>query len=215
LPRTFGGYADWIATVERLLRAGAIADPSFLWWDARLQPRYGTVEIRIMDGQSNVEDIAALAALVQAVASLEFEGRGDPSTGPRTDELIEENRFRAARDGIAARLIDERTGRPLPVIERLERLLDACRDHARRLGCEPQLDLVHRLVRHNGAERQLAHARRYDDLRSVTASLADAYLPLTPARDGARSGVLREHGTGSDDADGRAAPILEPAPGVA
>ena len=126
LPRRFGGYADWVATVERLLRAGAISDPSFLWWDARLQPRYGTVEIRIMDGQSSVEDVAALAALVQALASLELERREDPGTEPRTDELIEENRFLAARDGIAARLIDERTGRRLPVIERLERLLDAC-----------------------------------------------------------------------------------------
>ncbi len=169
LPRSFRSYADWIATVEPLLRAGAISDPSFLWWDARLQPRYGTVEIRIMDGQSNVEDVAALAALVQALASLELERRGDPGTEPRTDELIEENRFLAARDGIAARLIDERTGQRLPVIERLERLLDACCGHARRLGCERQLDYVHRLVRHNGAERQLAHARRYDDLRGVTA----------------------------------------------
>ena len=219
LPRSFGGYADWIATVERLLRVGAISEPSFLWWDARLQPRYGTVEIRIMDGQSNVEDVAALAALVQALVSLELERRGDPGTEPQTDELIEENRFLAARDGIDALLIDERTGRRIPVIERLERLVDDCRGHARRLGCERQLDSVHRLVRHNGAERQLAHARRYDDLRCVTACLADAYLadaclPLTPARDGAPSAcVLRERATGvaADDAFR----ILEPAPRVA
>ena len=218
-PRSFGGYADWIATVERLLRVGAISEPSFLWWDARLQPRYGTVEIRIMDGQSNVEDVAALAALVQALVSLELERRGDPGTEPQTDELIEENRFLAARDGIDALLIDERTGRRIPVIERLERLVDDCRGHARRLGCERQLDSVHRLVRHNGAERQLAHARRYDDLRCVTACLADAYLadaclPLTPARDGAPSAcVLRERATGvaADDAFR----ILEPAPRVA
>ena len=180
LPRRFGGYADWVASVERLLRAGAISDPSFLWWDARLQPRYGTVEIRIMDGQSCVEGVAALAALVQALASLELERRDDP-VEPRTDELIEENRFLAARDGMAARLIDERTGQRLPVIERLERLLDACRPHGRRLGCERQLDSVHRLVRHNGAEHQLAHARRDGDLRRVTAHLADAYPPPTPA----------------------------------
>ena len=46
LPRGFRDYADWVATVERLLRSGAIPDPSFLWWDVRLQPRYGTVEVR-------------------------------------------------------------------------------------------------------------------------------------------------------------------------
>jgi carboxylate-amine ligase len=159
------------------LRAGAISDPSFLWWDARLQPRYGTVEIRIMDGQSCVEGVAALAALVQALASLELERRDDPGADPWTDELIEENRFLAARDGIAALLIDERTGRRLPAIEQFERLLDACDPHARRLGCEHQLDSARRLVRGNGAERQLADAGCDRDLRRVTANLAEAYRP--------------------------------------
>jgi glutamate---cysteine ligase / carboxylate-amine ligase len=181
LPRGFRDYADWVAAVERLLRAGAIADPSFLWWDVRLQPRYGTVEVRIMDGQSCVEDVGALAAMVQALASLELERPSDHGGEPRSDELIEENRFLAARDGIAAQLIDERTGRRAPATERLERILDACRPHARRLGCERQLDAVRRVVRHNGAERQLAHARRTGDLRRVTARLADAYPPPAPA----------------------------------
>ena len=181
LPRRFRDYADWVASVERLLRAGAISDPSFLWWDARLQPRYGTVEVRIMDAQTSVEDVAAVAALVQALASLELDRRDDPGAELRSDELVEENRFLAARDGIAALLIDELTGRRLPAIERLERLLDACDPHARQLGCECELDSARRLVRGNGAERQLATWRHDGDLRRVTASLADAYQPPTPA----------------------------------
>src|SRR5262245_37872649 len=72
LPRAFDDYADWVATVEQLMRSGAIGDPSFLWWDVRLQPRYGTVEVRIMDGQSTVGDVAAVAALVQTMASVEL-----------------------------------------------------------------------------------------------------------------------------------------------
>ena len=237
LPRRFRGYADWVTTVERLLRAGAISDPSFLWWDARLQPRYGTVEVRIMDGQSSVEDVAAVAALVQALASLELEPRDDPGTEPLADELIEENRFLAARDGIAARLIDERTGRRLPVIAQLERLLDACLPHARRLGCERQLDSVHRLVRQNGAERQLAHARD-GDLSRVTAHLADAYPPPRPAgtataaaspptsptrerrprppsQPARRSRRKQAQHTRSGSAGGDPAPILQPTPRVA
>src|SRR5262245_11534182 len=215
LPRSFRGYGDWIATVERLLRADAISDPSFLWWDARLQPRYGTVEIRIMDGQSDVEDVGALAALVQVLASRELERPGEPGAEPWNDELIEENRFRAARDGTAAKLIDEGTGGHLRVIEQLERLLQSCRGHARRLGCERQLDSVHRLVRRNGAQRQLEHARRYDDLRCVSACLADVYLPLTPPRDGARRGCVLSDRSAGEGADGGAAPILEPAPRAA
>jgi glutamate---cysteine ligase / carboxylate-amine ligase len=178
LPRSFRDYRDWIATVERLVGSGAIADPSFLWWDVRLQPRYGTVEVRIMDGQSCVEDVAAVAALVQALASVELERCDDPAHEPPPAELIEENRFLAARDGIAARLIDLRSGERVPAIEELERTLEGCRRHARALGCERELASVRRLVRHNGAARQLAHARCDGDLRRLTARLADVYSPL-------------------------------------
>jgi glutamate---cysteine ligase / carboxylate-amine ligase len=182
LPRGFRNYADWVATVERLLGAGAIADPSFLWWDVRLQPRYGTVEVRIMDGQSTVEDVAAVAALVQALASLELERGEDPGPEPRSHEVIEENRFLAARDGMAALLIDERSAERIPAIERLERTLGACCRHARRLRCERELASVRRLVARNGAMRQLAHACRDGDLRHVAARLADAYAPRRYAR---------------------------------
>jgi glutamate---cysteine ligase / carboxylate-amine ligase len=180
LPRRFRGYADWVATVERLLRSGAIADPSYLWWDVRLQPRYGTVEVRIMDGQSCVEDLAGVVALVQALARLELARPDDPGPLLRTTELIEENRFLAARDGIAARLIDLRSGERVPAIEQLERLLDACRPHARLLRCERELAIVQRLLGRNGALLQLAHAHGNGDLRGLTARLADIYSPHTP-----------------------------------
>jgi glutamate---cysteine ligase / carboxylate-amine ligase len=177
VPRSFRGYADWVATVDRLLSSGAIADPSYLWWDVRLQPRYGTVEVRIMDGQTTVEDVAAVAALVQSLASLELEPRDEPGPKPRTVELIEENRFLAARDGMAACMIDVESGERIPAIAQLDRILAACRRHARRLRCEREIAAVHRLVARNGACRQLAHARRDGDLRPVTAGLAGAYAP--------------------------------------
>jgi carboxylate-amine ligase len=175
LPRRFRDYGDWVATVERLLCSRAIPDPSFLWWDVRLQPRYGTVEIRIMDGQSCVEDVTALAALVQALASVELDRGDDLEPEPRTTELIEENRFLAARDGMAALLIDLRSGERVPAAEQLERVLGDCRPHARRLGCGRELASVGRLAGMNGAVRQLAHD---GDLRRLTARLADVYWPL-------------------------------------
>src|SRR4051794_14257362 len=57
VPRASGGSRDWAGAVGPLIRSGAIADPSFIWWDVRLQPRYGTVEVRIMDGQTAIEDV--------------------------------------------------------------------------------------------------------------------------------------------------------------
>jgi carboxylate-amine ligase len=181
LPRSFHGYADWVTTVGRLLSSGAISDPSFLWWDVRLQPRYGTVEVRIMDGQTCLDDVAAVVALVQTLAAVELERGDHPEPEPPGVELIEENRFVAARDGMAARLVDLHTGRRMAAIDQLERVLRACRRQAVRLRCEPELALVHGLVRHNGAERQLAHASANGGLRGLTARLADVYWRPTGA----------------------------------
>jgi carboxylate-amine ligase len=175
MPRRFAGYADWIATVEPLVRSGAIADPSFLWWDIRLQPRYGTVEIRSLDAQTTVRDVAALVALVQSLARLELTGPDDDAHV--VDELIAENRFLAARDGMAARLIDLHTGNRIPAAELLERVLADCRPHARALGCAGELADVRRLAAAGGASRQLADGRD-EPLGRVAARLAGAYLAV-------------------------------------
>jgi carboxylate-amine ligase len=172
VPRSFGGYWDWIDTVQPLLRSGAIADPSFLWWDVRLQPKLGTVEVRVMDGQTTVDDVAALAALVQSLASLELERPDAPGEDLRSVELIEENRFLAARDGMEALLIEG--GERVPVTDQLERTLAACAQHAERLDCEHELGGLRRLAATPGAARQLEHD---GDLRQVTESLAEAYCP--------------------------------------
>ncbi len=182
--RAFRDYADWVERVDALLRAGAIADPSLLWWDARLQPRYGTVEVRIMDAQTTVADVAAVAALVQSLALLELERPDRPGDGPPANELIEENRFLAARDGMQALLIGASGGR-IAAVDQLDETLAACRPWADVLGCRRELETVRRLGVANGASRQVAHAHA-GDLRAVTAGLARAYaadLPLEADQD--------------------------------
>jgi glutamate---cysteine ligase / carboxylate-amine ligase len=171
VPRTFAGYWDWIATVDLLLRSNAIADPSFLWWDVRLQPRLGTVEVRVMDGQTAVEDVAALAALIQSLASLELERPDAPADNV---EVIGENRFLAARDGMHADLIDFGSGQRISAVDHLERTLDACAVHAERLGCEHELAGARRLAECSGAARQRALATG-GSLPDVTAALAGVY----------------------------------------
>jgi glutamate---cysteine ligase / carboxylate-amine ligase len=180
IPRGFRSYSDWAWTVDALIRSGAIADPSFLWWDVRLQPRYGTVEVRIMDAQTTSEDVAALTALVQSLARLELERPYDPEEEPTPVELIEENRFLAARDGLEALLVEVHSLRRIPAAAQLELILGACHRHAKRLGCERELAAVRRLGAKNGASRQLEHAREVD-LRQVAGGLADAYSPPPPA----------------------------------
>jgi carboxylate-amine ligase len=178
--RAFRDYADWVERVDALLRSGAIADPSLLWWDARLQPRYGTVEVRIMDAQTTVADVGAVAALVQSLSLCELERPDSPDAGPPGNELIDENRFLAARDGMQARLIDVATDRRVAAVDRLDDVLAACRPWAAVLGCARELETVRRLGAANGAARQVAQARGRD-LRAVTAGLAGAYAADLPA----------------------------------
>ena len=126
VPRAFEAYADWVEAVDVLLRCEAVPEPSFLWWDIRLQPRFGTVEIRVLDAQAQVGDTLALAALFQCVARLELE-RGHASKRLlESPEALSENRFLAARDGMEAQLLD-------PARDRLRARARAARRPARGL----------------------------------------------------------------------------------
>jgi carboxylate-amine ligase len=177
LPRRFDGYGDWASTVDALVGSGAIPDPSFVWWDVRLQPHLGTVEVRVLDAQSRVADTAALVALVQCLVRLHAED--DAPAPEELPEVLAENRFLAARDGVRARLIG-RAGTRVPVRQLLVARLAACRPVAARLGCERELRGVLRLARDPGDERQRAGARR-GGLVPVVEALAAEFAPSPPA----------------------------------
>ncbi len=195
LPRFFAGYGDYVEAVDVLIASGAIPDQSFLWWDVRLALALGTVEVRVMDAQSTVSDSAALLALVQSLARLELEG--DLSPAAPSAEVLAENRFLAARDGMSARLIDPTERRLIPVRETLDALLTACRPalltacrpHALALGCASALEQVPRLAAGTGADRQRARVAHDADLDHLTANLADQFLSATADRSGARNGA--------------------------
>jgi glutamate---cysteine ligase / carboxylate-amine ligase len=171
-PRAFADYAEYVETIDVLVRCDAIPEPTFLWWDARLQPRFGTLEVRIMDAQTRVEDTAAIAALVQCLVRLESERDPGPDDAP---EVLAENRFIAARDGMAAKLIEPTLDGLRPVRDRLAELLDACVPHARSLGCSDELDAVARLAAAPGAVRQRELAERAGSLEGLIESLVGEF----------------------------------------
>ena len=173
-PRSFAGYADYVEALEAVIGAGAVPDPSFFWWDVRPQPRLGTVEVRAMDAQSTLAEVTPLVALVQSLSRLELEGESpEPVPSP---EILAENRFLAARDGMAARLIEPASGRLIPVRATLDSMLDRCRPHALALGCASELEQVRRLATSNGADRQRTRAATADGLDHLVADLADLFL---------------------------------------
>ncbi len=172
-PRSFADYIDYVETVDELIASGAIADPSFLWWDVRLQPALGTVEVRVMDAQSRVREVTPLVALIQSLARLELEE--ESSSQMPSSEVLAENRFLAARDGMDARLIDPAARCLIPVREMLDALLAKCRPHALVLGCADALDHVQQLAATTGADRQRAFVARNRRLDNLVASLADLF----------------------------------------
>jgi len=127
LPRAFAGYEDLVDATDVLIRSGAVREPSFIWWDLRLQPRYGTLEVRVMDAQSSLDRTAGLATLVRALVRLEAEDEGHASPVlVDSPEVLAENRFLALRDGIEARFVDPDRRTLVDVREVLAGVLEAC-----------------------------------------------------------------------------------------
>jgi carboxylate-amine ligase len=184
IPRWFYSYAAYVEAIDVLLRCGAIPEPSFVWWDARLQPRFGTLEVRVMDAQTRVRDTGALAALVQCLVRLEATGGFADEAMRAAPEALDENRFLAARDGMAAQFVDPARDRLVPALGRLAMVIDACWPHAVQLGCERELAAVAGLAGDWGAARQRAIATDPGGLDGLVNALRSEFSPPRPVARG-------------------------------
>ena len=174
IPRRFGSYAEYVRTVDPLLGSEAIPEPGFLWWDVRLRPHLGTVEVRIMDAQTRVADAAALAALVHCVACLRATGERPADPGP---DVLAENRFLAARDGMRAQIIDAHTLRKRSIRGALTELLGHCESIAPSLGCADELAAASALAADPGAARQRRLAA-HDEVAALPSWLAAEFTAV-------------------------------------
>ena len=160
LPPAFASFEDFEQLVERGVRTGSFADYTFIWWDLRPHPRLGTIEVRICDAQTRLENVAVLVALVQSLAATlaEQHEHGDvPAPQPVT--LIAENKWRAVRYGLDAQLVDLERDEERPARDALRALAELGRPAAERLGCVDELDLLEPLLaRGDGASEQRAAA---------------------------------------------------------
>jgi carboxylate-amine ligase len=175
IPRAFDSYDEYVDAIDLLVRTGAVPDPTYLWWDVRLQPRFGTVEVRIMDAQTTMSSTAALVALVQSIARLEHEEGYAADELLCAPEVLDENRFIAARDGADAQLIDPVRETRLPVKQLLDELMEAVHPHAEELGCAADLAHLLRLHERPPAQKQLEIARMEGKLPGLVKYLASAF----------------------------------------
>jgi glutamate---cysteine ligase / carboxylate-amine ligase len=176
-PPRFRDYADYAEVVGQLEKTGCIADYTHIWWDIRLHPRFGTIEIRVMDAVSRVEDTTALAAYVQGLvkhySDVYEAGRELPSYHRI---LTTENKWLAARYGLEAPVMDLVTGRRnrVPVAQLVRRALREIEPHARELGSERELEGIREILgRGNGADRQLRVFNANRDIVEVVSEIAD------------------------------------------
>jgi glutamate---cysteine ligase / carboxylate-amine ligase len=176
VPPHYGDWETYCERVELMMRAGAIDDYTYLWWDVRPHPRFGTVETRVFDQQTKVDDTVALTALTASLAhafSAQFDDGSPPVDFP--SELIDDNKVRAALRGLDGELVDflhrERVAAPKMALDLVEEL----RDHAVELGCEAELDGVVDIVeRGTGAQRQMEVWEAEGDLVQLMRRIVEA-----------------------------------------
>jgi carboxylate-amine ligase len=175
LPPSFESWADFEHMVERAMATNAFEDATYIWWDARPHPKLGTIEIRMPDAQTRLESVRGLVALSQSlVATLaERHQAGDP-VGAQPFTLVDENKWRAARDGLDATLIDLEQDTERPAREAVRALVERCEPAARKLGCAADLAAVEDVLRRgNGADEQRRIYEGTDSLLAVAQWIAE------------------------------------------
>ncbi len=177
-PPRFRDYADYAEVVGQLEKTGCIADYTHIWWDIRLHPRFGTIEVRVMDAVTRVEETVALTAYVQALVKHYAERFDSGAELPSFHRiLISENKWLGARYGLEAPVMDLATGRRnrVPVAQLIRRTLRDIEPHARELGAERELEGIKDiLAKGNGADRQLRVFNANRDIVEVASEIADA-----------------------------------------
>jgi carboxylate-amine ligase len=169
-----GSWNEYDALIGTLVRTGCVPDASKIWWDVRPNHTYPTLEFRVCDVCTRVEEAVCIAAILQAIVAKLWKLRCDNMTFRLYPQsLIEENKWRAVRYGLDGKLIDLGQEEELParhlVRELIEWFIDDVLDD---LGSRKEVEYAFRILeRGTSADRQLARYQETGDLKSVVDSL--------------------------------------------
>ncbi len=157
LPERFASYSEYQRHVRILMDAGLIEDSTRIWWDLRPSAKFPTIETRIMDVCTRVDDAVALAALLVCTMRMLYRLRTHNQRWRiYTPMLIRENRWRAMRYSFDEGLVDLARGKIVPFEDLLEELLGLIAEDAEALGCTKELGNVRNILqRGTSAHRQL------------------------------------------------------------
>ena len=175
IPDYFSSWSEYDNYVTLLLKTGCIDKPKKIWWDIRPHPTFPTLETRICDLPSKVDEVIALAALIQAIMA-KLHKLYSKNLGFRLYRraLIQENKWRAVRWGLDGKLIDFGKQKEVPVKDLILELLEFVDDVLDELGSRKEIEYIHTIMANGtSADRQLATYERTGDLKTVVDQLMD------------------------------------------
>ncbi len=157
LPGRFNSWDEYQSTIAVLVRAGVIDDATKIWWDLRPSARYPTLEMRITDVTTRVDDAVSIAALYVSLCRMLYRlRRQNLSWRSYPVFLLEENRWRAQRYGVSGSLLDFGVGSLVPYATLLDEILELVREDAAALGCTREVERTRDIVaKGTSADRQL------------------------------------------------------------
>jgi carboxylate-amine ligase len=173
LPPTFSSWADYQNLVDILIKTHCIEDPTKIWWDIRPHPKFPTLEFRISDICTRVDEAVCIAALYLAiVAKLIKLRQNNQSWRYYRHHLITENKWRAVRYGIDGNLIDFGQEQEVPLRFLAVELLELVDDVLDELDIRAEAEYVHAILENGtSADRQLMTYRQTGDLNAVVDQL--------------------------------------------
>jgi carboxylate-amine ligase len=169
IPEQFESWSDYENFTDLLMKLHCIDNPKKIWWDVRPHPVFGTLEFRMCDVTTKVEEACAIAALTQAiVVKLHRLYTNNQSWRIYRRALIEENKWRAARYGIEGKMIDFGKEQEVPMKILIPELLELVDDVVDDLGSRSAVNYVNTILSEGtSAERQLKVFQKTGDLRAV------------------------------------------------
>jgi glutamate---cysteine ligase / carboxylate-amine ligase len=179
IPPRYDDFDDWSRRIDFMRTTKVIPDYTYLWYDVRPHPNFGTVEIRVMDSQTRVEHTLAIAALIQAMVKELAEHYDEGKSLSRYPyEMLDENKWLAARHGLEGELVDLPATDRVQAAELTRRLMERLRPHAEELGSATEFDVLEDILENGtGSARQALIYEANHDLREVVREIVDATVP--------------------------------------
>src|SRR5215469_2473443 len=173
IPDIFESWSEYENFVNLLIKLNCIDNGKKIWWDVRPHPTYGTLEFRMFDTATRVEEAVAIAALTQAiVVKLHRLYTGNMGWRRYQRALIEENKWRAARYGIEGKMVDFGKEAEVPMQALIPELLELLDDVVDDLGSRSAVEYIHTILNEGtSAERQLRVYQQTGDLKEVVKHL--------------------------------------------